>query len=166
MVSQKYTENIGNMGLIMINPQKPVINLITIFNRFTALHKMYYFNWEIEKLFLHWSHTYILPTVQSRGTKQDWETRPRRTVCTSVSRLCLDRVWTSLEQTDTHWSKQTHTGTNRHTHTEREREGQNKHYYPPISFILSVALLSCLSVSDNKIPTAEHRAVEALSRCV
>jgi len=29
------------MGLIMINPQKPVINLITFFNRFTALIKMH-----------------------------------------------------------------------------------------------------------------------------
>jgi len=41
MFSQKYTENIGNMWLIMINPQKPVINLIQIFNRFTALIYIY-----------------------------------------------------------------------------------------------------------------------------
>ena len=40
MFSQKYTENIGNMWLIMINPQKPVINLIKMFNHFTALIKM------------------------------------------------------------------------------------------------------------------------------
>jgi len=38
MFSQKYTENIGNMWLIMINPQKPVINLIKFFLRFTALY--------------------------------------------------------------------------------------------------------------------------------
>jgi len=37
MFSQKYTENIGNIWLIMINPQKPVINLIKMFNRFIAL---------------------------------------------------------------------------------------------------------------------------------
>ena len=37
MFSQKYTEKIGNMWLIMINPQKPVINLIKNLNHFTAL---------------------------------------------------------------------------------------------------------------------------------
>jgi len=41
MFSQKYTENIGNMWFIMINPQKPVINLMNIFNRFTALIYIY-----------------------------------------------------------------------------------------------------------------------------
>jgi len=38
-VLTKYTENIGNMWLIMINRQKPVINPIKNFNRFTALMK-------------------------------------------------------------------------------------------------------------------------------
>lgn len=37
---QKYTEEIGNMWLIMINPQKPVIHLIKMFNHFTALVKI------------------------------------------------------------------------------------------------------------------------------